>query len=244
MKIVFYLLIGLILLSCSKNNSGSPTQKKLLLKKVYHEDHLQSEYKYYEDDRLKSEILYNTVEETVIYTISYEYSGDTTLQSSYNENNELVFFRKMVYNKKALKREWYDSENQLIGYMVYINNNDACGFSQIIFYNADGSLNNRYVYEYIDSNCSIKKSEYNSENQLEYVYENEMDGKNYYFNSNNTSYFFQIGNTINGTRRDPLALNKYATYKSTIEYNSDDYPISNYTVYTFGPIYTEKYEYY
>ena len=71
-----------------------------------------------------------------------------------------------------------------------------------------------------------------------------MDGKNYYFKSNNTSPFHQIGNTIHETRRDPYALNNYATFNSTIEYNSDNYPISIYKVYTFGPIYTVKYEYY
>lgn len=244
MKAIFYLFIGLILLSCSKNDTGTSGQKQLLLKKYYYDGRLETEYEYYEDNRLKSEIHFKADETTILALIIYEYSGDTIWYSYYDESNELISTTKMVLNRELLRREWYDNENQLAGYWVYINNYDPCGFSGVDYYYAGDSLSGRSVNEYFDSNCSVKQYEYNSENQLKSVNESIMDGKNNCFKSTAVFRSYKNGNITERISRTPYAINKGGTYNSTFEYNSDNYPISETRVFLYGLVVNYEFEYY
>lgn len=195
------------------------------------------------DNRLKSENYFKS-DETILAIIIYEYSGDTIWHSYYDDDNELVSSWKTVYNRELLKREWYNDENQLTGYWVYINNNDPCGFSEKKYYDANDNLTQRFVYEYIDSNCNVKASEYNSENQLKYVNESIMDGKNNCFKSTSVYKISKNGNITERISRDPWAINNYSSYNSTFEYNSDNYPVSETRVFNYGLVVNYEFEYY
>ena len=246
MKAIKLLLMGLVFLSCSKDNNVTPAStNKLLLKKYFKNGHLRTEYKYNENDRLESSIFYSPLDgETILSFHYYEYNGDTVFSFFHNQNNELVSKGKLVFNEQSGKEEKFNTDNQLTEYLVLENNIDPCGYSKIDFYDADDSLKITYNYEYIDSNCSENENHVLPGNHLIGIRTSVKDGGKNAFESTYLSerYKYNSGNSLQSILLISGSIFDPESYNSTFEYNSDNYPVSENRIYMDGIDY--EYEYY
>lgn len=253
MKRIYVAFISFVLLSCSNENVDNTTLdvdntldieelslkqvnvNGLVSKKYSYQNNLIASIEYYDSGELNSKEI-------------YEYSNDTIFRGSYDSLNEFILDKKYYsVTEDMSKIDSYNSENEISSSLTYNFNNNSCGYVSLESYSNRSGFRSKRIREYVDSNCNIEDTVFNSDNEVLYKQHFTFDDKNR-FDKSVFSYFFKssnYGNTITYTYYDDLnVIDTELSYKSSFEYNDHNYPISESREYLDGTLEEFTFEYY
>ncbi|MFK7949619.1 MAG: hypothetical protein AB8G11_18655 [Saprospiraceae bacterium] len=149
------LLLSLIVISsCNDDNDDDTTQyqENLLLKKVYADSILSSEYEYNLNNKIEKIILFR--DGIVNGGIEFTYDEDTIYEKSTNPNAN--YNRHYWIGEDTAISENYNSQHQLLSYSYSIYTDSDCGHSLYVTFDSNHVETNRSDdIEYIDDNCSV-----------------------------------------------------------------------------------------
>ena len=253
MKNLPYLLLICLAFACSKDNSDDTNdpppvvnQNKLLLKDVVEDGVIASSYEYYQDDKVKTRMIYNNGD--LFRTDDYEYTADTTFRMAYDSDDVLYQIVKFFSVSDNVSRvETYDENSELMNYRVYTFSNHVCGFTGLEYFDDADNLICEKTFVYGEDNCSATSNSLNISGEVLSMEEWTRDGKNQNLQSTLLDFFRaeSLGNTTEYKRWDENnILIESLSYESTFEYNSDDYPVSEFRTYTDGTEKNYTYTYY
>jgi len=248
MKYLLPLLTLFILMSCSSDDDGDnnqgETQETLLLKKVFKDGELIREYEYYADNKLKSQV--GPLVNDQIFELFYEYVSDTLIVSYIKVETSSVIQTLKSYsvNNTTARTDYYSSENVLIRFDKYTFNNNICGPIIYEHFNSNGAIITSRYFSFIDENCSVNT-----------IYEGYGYKNSTSINDNKKSVFESI--TSSFTRQEVMhnavevrvmdyndQIVNSRSYNTEYEYNSDDYPIKETSVFLDGSSLIYTFEYY
>jgi len=247
MKYLIFAVLSSFILSCSSNDDSSQEldENQLFIKQV-NEDGLPLIKYTYTNNRISSKEYYDLGQ--LYRTDNYEYSNDMVIVSYFSAQDELTSIRKYFSVSNDISRRDACNENgELINYRVYSFSNNTCGFVSIDFYNDNDQLNSRNIFQYVDENCSMESTRFNSSDQVLSKEQWIRDDKNFH-NEKGLLDFFRhenLGNTLTYTKWNSNdVVDIEFSYESSFEYNSLNYPISEQRTYLNGSSKEITYEYY
>jgi len=253
-KLILLFLSILILHSCSKDapsgmsNPILPIEKILLLKDRSKDGIIQISYTYNPDSTLKETISHDG-EGAPRLKMTYSYVGDN-IESEIIliETGEVTGARKYYKQSESEGlREFYGSDGELSTSSTYLFDESACGYTDLIPFDALGNALPKTRVEYIDENCSSKfYSKFQDDDeylQWEYTRNDKFDSSN----STILSFFrVEIQNCVTKLLRysSDGTLSTNLSYDAVFEYNEDNHPIKEVRTYLDGDIIEYVYSYY
>ena len=258
MKInVLQITLALLLLSScgsdSPSNSGDqdpvlPTDKVLLLKDRSQDGIIQLSYSYNPDSTLQETISYDN-EGVPKFKMSFQYIGNNIdSEVTLIETGEVTTTRKYYQQSDTESlREFYGSDGLLNSSSRYLFDGNACGYTDVISFDALGNALPNTRVEYIDENCSARfYSKFQDDDeylQWEYTRTDKYDSSNsillpFFKIEKQNAVTKLVRRTSDGTVSTNLS------YDAVFEFNDYDHPIKETRTYLDGDIVEYAYSYY
>ncbi len=126
---------------------------------------LLTEIKISDNNKSLTEINHSPYSKTVV-----QYDGNILSREIYNQSNQLAGKTLYSYNKAGMieKRELYFGDIKAFDEIYEIEGNQLL---KVKYFTSDGTLINNSDFEYDSRNNMIKENKYNSNGEIEYVYE-------------------------------------------------------------------------
>ncbi len=250
MKKLLFLLVGLILLGCSKDDTADPNSNdnQLLLKQVTADGVVRSTYQYFQDNQIANKQYFD--ENGVMFRKEvFEYTSDTTYNNIHDGNDSLKEVIKYFDRpNNSFWRERFNAENESLGYRIYTFSSEECGFVLVNhFTTSNTNLVAVNAIAYTGENCNATSTSANSIGEIVFKEEWIRDGKNQSLKSVILD-FFRIenqGNTTSYRRLDENdSVENDFSFDATFQYNTANYPTSEVRTYLDNRVVNFTYEYY
>ncbi len=252
MKYLFYLIIGLLLFSCTKKdepNQPPPGPEPIpsnRLHRVYRDGAIEKKYEYYDDYRLKEFKYYS--EGVYDSGIDYEYIGDSTILNYYDSENAFMYSQKFYYVNDTLSKADVNTGGTYRDFYFIFFDGNQCGRIGGEIYDFYGELSTYGTIEYTDDNCSSIFTNYYANGNL-YNIEISLheDSPSPYTSVFLTDiYRVEVVKNIYQSRyyNSNNELGEVWSYDSEFEYNSIAYPKFENRHYLNGNNVLLEYEYF
>jgi len=249
---IFIFLLLFVSMACNNDDQLSepidpspPLGEILLLKEVKKNGFLESEYEYFDDDKIsKIKSYYNN---SLAQVADYSYALDTTI-IIYSQPNDTLTSKRIYFlleNTTTIQLDKYF--NGIHGETRHYKNFDlSCPQDSIIYFNYQGDRTYEVCLNYLDENCSY---------EIDYgcngvAHSHIKDNSKAYNQSAITETFSLISdkrelkNTIKYTRQSSGGINESKSYDSVFEFNEKDFPISETRTFLNGVVEVFEYTYY